>query len=476
MVNACGPGGSESGGQAASTSTPATVSAPPRAGQKADEPELRAYLRRLYTVAVGQPGSAELRGQLAMAYHANGFSAAAEQAYAQAQALAPLDVRWPYLRSHVLSGLGSNEAALEVLDRAIALDPSYQPAWLWQGSWLLDLNRAAQAGQAFRQVIAASPDASLLAAARVGLARSLLREGDPEQAVELLERVAAGSEHPYVIRQLRTAYRQTGQAEALAALPTFESAEPLLWPDPRLMEQSRHIRGFSGRMLVANDLLKLERGQDALEILEPLYERKPEDRELLNNLSIAYRLVGRNERAFDILTRGLERHPDFHLFHFNIAVQFEERGEPELALAHLDRAIELDSGLIGAYQRKVALLSARGRYSEALATFDAMAEVGQVDAGALFNAGMIAGALERWPVAIERFEQSLVLDPTLARARLFLGRSLAETGRFVEAREAFEAASKMGVSNRDIESAMSRLKVLTGAQTTDAQPTSAPEP
>ncbi len=467
VVAACGAGSSGGAGKDSAVGSPsagaAGIAAPPLAGQDADEPELRGYLRRLYSVASAQPGSAELRGQLAAAYHANGFSGPAAETYGQAQALAPLDVRWPYLRALVLSDLGQSAPALEALDRAIALDPSYLPAWLWRGTWLLDLDRAADAEQAFHQVISASPDAPTLVAARVGLARSLLGQDQPDQAIELLELVTAADNHSYAIRQLRTAYRRTGQTQKLAALPASEGARPLLWPDPRLREQSRHIRGFSGRMMMANDLLESGRGREALDILEPLYETRPEDRELLNNLSIAYRLSGRNERAFDILSKGLELYPDFHLFHFNIAVQYEERGELNLALAHLDRAIELDAGLIGAYQRKLALLSRMGRYEEALNAFDAMSTVGQVDAGGHFNAGMMAGALERWPVAIKEFEASLMLDPTLARARLFLGRSLGEAGRIHEAREALMQAATMGVAESDIEAALARLRRLSGS-------------
>ena len=48
--------------------------------------------------------------------------------------------------------------------------------------------------------------------------------------------------------------------------------------------------------------------------------KTPDDRDLLNNLSIAYKLNRQPAEAFAVLLHGLEVHADFQLFHFNIAV------------------------------------------------------------------------------------------------------------------------------------------------------------
>ena len=74
--------------------------------------------------------------------------------------------------------------------------------------------------------------------------------------------------------------------------------------------------------------------------------------------------------------------------------------------------------------------------------------------------GMVAGALERWPLAVEQFRQALRLDPEYARASLFLARSLAESGRFSEARDALARAAKLGIEATDLSDARSRLELL----------------
>ena len=81
-------------------------------------------------------------------------------------------------------------------------------------------------------------------------------------------------------------------------------------------------------------------------------------------------------------------------------------------------------------------------------------------AATLFKNGMVAGTLEKWPIAIERFQQALNLDPRLARAQLFLGRSLAEAHRFDEARDALNKAVQLGVQPEEIASVRQRLDDL----------------
>ncbi len=161
-----------------------------------------------------------------------------------------------------------------------------------------------------------------------------------------------------------------------------------------------------------------------------------------------------------MLKLGLEADPDFHLFHFNIAVHYEDLGDDRRALQHLERAIQLDPALLAAQQRRVDLLIRAQRFDDALAALDEQARYAEAAPAALFDTGMVAGALEKWPLAIASFQQALSLDPSLQRGHLFLGRSLAEDGRFDEAREALALADKLGASAKDVAAARLRLDGL----------------
>jgi|TARA_B100001964_G_scaffold244821_1_gene328176 superkiller protein 3 len=436
------------------------VGDPVVAGLDAAEPELVEFLDELIADARASHESGLVRGRLGMGYDANGFHTPAEVTYAQAEALDPKDFRWPYFRAIALAQLSRYEEGLASVDRAIAIDPGYASAWLWRGTWLLDLDRHEEAAEAYGRVGPAA-DPIITAVASAGIARTLMRQGRSDDAVVRLEAAAADYRHPAIMRLLANAYRRVGRIEDMRRIEVGEDASSLTWPDKYLIAKQDYIRGFSGRMLIIERLIDQQKSQAALEMLEPLRETKPNDRRLLNKLSIAYSLAGRSDDAFETLRRGLEVHPDFHLLHYNIAVHYENRGEDQLALQHLNRALELHPGLQAARQRKISLLSRGERLEEALAATDAASRYG-ADPGVLFYGGLLAGALERWPLAIERFEQALRLDPAVARTHLFLGRSLAEVGRFDDARRALEQAQQMGAETEDMVAARRRLQYLEG--------------
>lgn len=438
------------------------VGDPVVAGLDAPEPELVEFLDQLIAYARASPESGLVRGRLGMAYDANGFYKAAEVTYAQAEALDPKDFRWPYLRATSLAQLHRYQDGLASLDRASAIDPGYASAWLRRGGWLLDLDRHEEAAEAYgRAGVAADP--IITAVASAGIARALMRQGKSAAAVVRLEAAAADYPHPTIMRLLANAYRRVGRIEDMRRIiEVGEHAISLSWPDKYLSAKQQYVRGFSGRMSIVQRLIEREKSREALNILEPLRQTAPDDRGLLNYLSIAYRIAGRSADSFEVLLHGLDVHPDFHLFHFNIAVQYEDMGDHQLALQHLNRALELHPELQAALERKIILLSRSERLQEALAAADAAIRYGKADPGMLFRAGLLAGALERWPQAIARLEEALSLDPAVARVHLYLGRSFAEAGRFSDALRALETAEQLGVPSEDMATARRRLRTLQG--------------
>ena len=158
-----------------------------------------------------------------MAYDVNGFETEALATCAQAETLDPDDFRWPYFSAHLLAANDEHARALETLTRALAIDADYASAWLWQGTWLLELDRPADAMIAFERAL----DLGARDAAAFGRARVMVAQGDYAKAVELLESLARASENPQIHRTLGEASRGQGRTEeARAAMIRGRNAGP----------------------------------------------------------------------------------------------------------------------------------------------------------------------------------------------------------------------------------------------------------
>ena len=112
---------------------------------------------------------------------------------------------------------------------------------------------------------------------------------------------------------------------------------------------------------------------------------------------------------------------------FERAVALESTDPAAAELAYR-RALALAPELEAAYLNLGAMLSAAGRFAAMLALCDEA--VAHCPASSLihFNRGVALDHLERLPEAMASYEQSLVLDPTLADAHYNLGRLQEQLG------------------------------------------------
>lgn len=439
----------------------ASVAPPVVAGVDGNDAELASFLREQANAAAADARSGPSRGRLAMAYDANGFDEAAIASYSQAAELEADEFLWPYLRALLLAHQGDYERAIEDLGRALAIDGDYAPAWLWRGTWLMDLGRASGAADAFRRARALAPDESARVAADAGLARALLAQGSAEDAHRLLSSLAESAPHPAVLRLLANASRALGKDD----LPNVEAeAAALEWADPHRARLDDFVRGFDGRLRQAEGALGRGDAAAALDLLEPLRQQRPGDRTLLNNLAIAYAATGKPATAMATLQEGLRLHDDYYLFHFNAGVAYTERGDTRPALAHLDRVLALQPAFAPAHESKVLALVGERRHDDALAAVDAAVAQGAQTATMLYQAGVVEGSRGRWGKAIGHFQQAVNLAPRLARIHLALGRSLAEAGRHDEARSALADAERLGAASADIASARRRVNALSSSE------------
>ena len=450
---------------ACSGSEPSAV--PVAAGTDSPDRDLADHLEALIQSVRATPGSALMRGRLGMAYDVNGFQSEALATYAQAETLDPDDFRWPYFGAHLLAANDEHAQALDMLARALSIDDGYASAWLWQGTWALELQRTAEAMTAFERAFSLGARN----AATFGRAKVLVAEGDYSQAVETLEPLALASDNPQVHRALGEALRGQGRTEeARAAMVRGRDAGPVDWDDPIRDQRSAHVRGHASYQL-AQGLSSSGRIPEALSILERLQGYHPEANcgraedyflacNLMNSFSIAYDRNGDPERALATARRGLALNENFAPFHLTIANLYRKRRELDLALGHVDRALELNPARGYAHEQRGRLLFGMGRHAEAKAAFETALALEPEQRAILFYLGLAEVELGHWDLAVGRFERVVELDPRFALGHAFLARSLAEQGRISEARRAQQSAREHGAGPEELRRTERRLREL----------------
>lgn len=439
------------------------VGEPVVAGLEAPDQELVEYLGELLEAARGLPESGRMRGRLGMAYEVNGFADAALASYQQAEALAPDDFRWPYFIALLEARDGDAGGALATMDRALAIDPDYAPAWLWRGRWLLDLHRADEAAQAFQRATALGAGQE----AEFGRAQVLMAQGKHADVAALLAPLAAQLGHPAIHRAHGQALRALGQTEdARVALARGSEARPFEWTDPHHREKTAHARGYSS-FDWAQKLSGAGRTAEALAIYRRLSERHPPEQcagsdgffacNLLNSLSVAYARAGRLQEALQTAQQGLAMNPDFAPFHLSMASHHRQQRDFAAALGHAESAVRLNPHSGHAHVQRGRALFALNRHDEARAALTTALRLAPRQPTTLFYLGMVEAEDENWPQAIERFSDAVRLDPGFAVGHLYLARSLGEAGRIDEARAALRKAASHGARDADIAATSRRL-------------------
>ena len=427
------------------------VGPPPTVPLEAANAELVALIDDLLGSVRSLPESAEMRGRLGMAYEVNDFYTEAAAAYAQAEQLDPTDFRWPYFRAVLAAEAGDFERALPIIESAVALDSEYVPAWLYMGVWLNALGRYADAREAFARAHALGA----IENADSGTARALIGERRFEEALAVLVPLVDKVKHPQVYRLLGRAYQALGRSDdARIAMARGREAGTMAWRDPLQHQKWRFEASLGRRLMHAQRLLEANRFQEAVDVLEPLYDTGVEESAVYVNLALAYARSGQTERAVEVAEKGMALSPDNYRYQNVFAGIYQNEGDDSRAMDHLQRSVELHPVQVWPYERMAKLLMDRAEYVAALAAVDDALRYGAEGQPQLYyTAGLLEGVQERWPEAIERFEQATALDASYTMAYIYLGRCLAEVGRVDDARKALAWARRLDTHPKQLESA-----------------------
>jgi tetratricopeptide (TPR) repeat protein len=266
----------------------------------------------------------------------------------RALAVDPGNARANKLLAMALHRIGRHDEALAAFDRAIAQQPDFADAHGGRGDVLLDLGRHAEAVASYDQALALVPDS----------AADWCNRGAALQALERYDSAVASFDR------------------AIAVAPRFAEAH--------------YNRGGA--------LARLKRHEEALAAYDRALEITPDYADALNNRANALKELGRISEALDSVERAL--------------------------------AIQPDHG--AALVTRAAVLGALGRHAEALASCDTALAGNSQNFDALVKRGNALIELERFEEAIATLDQALAIDPGYNEAKWNKSLLCLHLGRFGE--------------------------------------------
>lgn len=399
--------------------------------------EIREALERVEL----SPADASAWMTLGMVYEANRMFDLALPCYEHVVEMQPDDPRSWYRLALTRGRSGDLEGGVQALERVHALDPSYGPAYWKRGFSLLDAGRLPEAETAFRRALEVDRRDP---AAWAGMARVHLKNGDPREAVRLLETVLASQpQRRYFHHLVGIAYREAGEPDEAEKHLQLGRDSVAAWLDPWSLELARYKSGLRWALAEADRARMDGRYDLAIPALLELRKKEPTDQQILATLGKAYVGAGRVEEGLETLLLMIDLHPDNFRAHLDIALAYEQAGRPGPALEHADRALELNPEFAAAHWRRGQILRGTGRFEEAAAALARSVELDPDDTIALTVLGECLIELRRWDEARSHLESAVRVQPDNGYAYLKLGVARMNLGDAAGAREALNEAARI---------------------------------
>jgi tetratricopeptide (TPR) repeat protein len=289
-------------------------------------------------------------------------------------------------KGDLLSGMGRFEAALECLDKAIALQPGLAAAHCSRGRALWSLKRLHEALASLDRACVLRPD---LADACNNRAIVLAGLNRPQDALESFDRaLALGSAGADI-------YNNRGNA--LTALGRWDEA--LAAYDEALRRDPRSAAAHCNR---GRALRNLKRPAEALESFTSAIALAPDYAEAFNNRGNALTDLDRIVDASSDYAMAIALKPDLQPAHCNHGRVLWTLGRLDEALVSLDRALGLDPYCADAHNIRGNVLADLRRTEQALAAYDRAIELKPDLDDAYWNKSLVLLQLGRfeagWPL------------------------------------------------------------------------------
>ena len=254
----------------------------------------------------------------------------------------------PLLLGRLLVDLGQRDEGRAALENALQLRPDHLEARLIVVELLTQDGELERASEMLAPALEAAPDNPQVLA-RVGAIA--YNQGRIEAALEAFQQAfAQAPDNRYLVAALAQTQSQLGDAEA--SLETLSN-----WLDERPEDQGM-------RLLLANQLLALQREDEAITAYRRLFESNPDNPLVLNNLAWLLRQTDTDE-ALRLANLAVELAPNAGTILDTRGSIEMEQGDYAAAVSSFEQAVELSPEVPSIRLNLAKALLAAGRDTEA---------------------------------------------------------------------------------------------------------------
>jgi tetratricopeptide (TPR) repeat protein len=330
-----------------------------------------------------------------LALHQQGRLADAESIYLTVLRHQPAHARAWHLLGVIALQSRRPEQAIQLIDKAIALNPDYAEAYNNRGAALTELGRHEAALASYDRAVTLKPD---YPQAHNNRGTALANLGRPEAAMASFDRaIELNPSHAEAYSNRGAALVALGRPEE--ALSFYDRAIA-----PRPDDAAAHNN--RGAALVA-----VGRAKAALAGCDKAIGLKPDYAEPWHNRGNALRALGRTEDALSSYDRAIVLRPDHAETHNNRGATLADLRRPEEALAAYDHAVALKPDYAEAHNNRGSVLRDLGRFDDALLSCDRAIELRPDSSESYYNRANASWYLGRQEAALTDFEQAIALNP-----------------------------------------------------------------
>ncbi|MDP9175147.1 MAG: tetratricopeptide repeat protein [Planctomycetota bacterium] len=336
--------------------------------------------------------------EIAVTHHRQGRRAQAEQLYLQILAHRPNDPEALHMLGVLAFDVGKLPIALDLINRAIAVNPGKWEYFSNLGLVLINLQRHEEAIAAYRKSLAMNPE-NISAHHNIGSAFQAMQRFDE----------AIASYREVLFRQPLNAETCINLAHSLRAKGQYDQAIDAYRKYAALRPEAPDVDLHLG-----NALTEANRDEEAIEPLTRAVARYPRDPLLHTNLGIALQTVGRTADAITAHSTAAAIQPNEPSYHYNLAISLLHFFRFPEAVAELQRAIDLAPEDPDFQNYMGNALRTIGKYDEAIPYYQKTIELAPHSAigyNNLANAYKDTGRLDE---ALAAYDKAIECDPKQA--------------------------------------------------------------